>query len=183
MVEDRSSKTTKSKKGFGNGGSYSIKEVTFTCKQKTLMFGYACLVRGIWHWLSCLPGKSWIANPLKYSTEGFNCEIKWSSDSKYGVIQTEFWWLAALTLILSMHTNPHSSRKRSVSQHKWIWGCLFSGMLSVTVRESPLKRLPVSYCKLHIHLLSVQCSWPVPRKSAALPACFKANIFTVLDIF
>lgn len=93
IFEDRSSKVTKAKNRFGHGGSYNIKEVTFTCKQKTLMFGCACLVHGIWHWLSCLPGKFWIANPLKYSTEGFNCEIKWSSsDSKYGVTQSYDGW-------------------------------------------------------------------------------------------
>lgn len=43
MFEDGSSKVTKAKKRFGHGGNYSIKEVTYTCKQKTLMFGYACL--------------------------------------------------------------------------------------------------------------------------------------------
>lgn len=74
-------------------------------------------------------------------------------------------------------------RRRSVSQHKWLWGYVLSGIFSVTVSESLLRRLPVSYCKLHVHLLPLWHSWSVLGKSEALPACFQSNIFIVLGNF
>lgn len=89
------------------------------------------------------------------------------------------WWLVALAITLSVCRNPALVLGGGdLCLPKWLWRYVLSGIFSVRVSESSLKRLLVSYCKLPVHLIHSTVALMVTAQQIKSSSClFSVQLF------